>query len=82
MTFVKLVSIAIITVHLMSVAGVFAEQTTESSTSTTSKPSTSTVPFKRTTNRFLSHLIRKYGSHGTISFEVGTRQKFIWQQSV
>ncbi|XP_055311077.1 zinc transporter ZIP10 isoform X2 [Sitodiplosis mosellana] len=42
----------------------FAEHTT--ATENTSSPST---PPKRVSNRFLTHLFRKYGSHGKISFE-------------
>lgn len=48
---------AILTIHMYN-AIAFAENTLP--TASTQKPS----------NRFLSHIFRKYGSHGTISFEV------------
>lgn len=47
---------AIVTVQL-AMHIVFAEQNTSTFT-------------KSQSNRFLGHLVRKYGSHGTISFEV------------
>ncbi|XP_031638568.1 zinc transporter ZIP10 isoform X2 [Contarinia nasturtii] len=49
---------AVLIVHLSNHI-IFAEHTTTTSTTTP----------KRQSNRFLSHLFRKYGSHGTISFE-------------
>lgn len=55
-TLLKYVLTAILTVHLTAHM-VFAEQTT----STT---------LKNQPNRFLNHLVKKYGSHGKISFEV------------
>lgn len=55
-TLLKYVLTAILTVHLTTYI-VFADQTTSTVT-------------KRQPNRFLGHLMKKYGSQGTISFEV------------
>lgn len=76
LTLLKLILTIILTVHLLSLgnSNVLAEQTTPTATSTTTtSTSRPTVPFKRSTNRFLSHLVKKYGSRGTISFEVGSK---------
>lgn len=50
---------AILIVHLSNECVLAEQQTT-----------TTTTPSRRPSNRFLNHLFRKYGSRGTISFEV------------
>lgn len=65
--FMHIFAVAFI-IHLSNHIAFGDQITTTEHTSSPAPPSS--PPLKRLSNRYLTHLFRKYGSHGKISFEV------------
>lgn len=65
-TLFKYAITAILTIHICNDIVFAADKTDPTPTKTT----TTTAPMHNPSKRFLNHIFRKYGSHGTISFEV------------
>lgn len=68
-TLFKYAITAILTINICNDI-VFAADKTDPTPTTITTTTTTTAPMHNPSKRFLNHIFRKYGSHGTISFEV------------